>query len=236
MDLNSSSSAFLSLQKLARHIFSGAYLPGDRLIERDLATKLKVSRVPVREGLLALTCKGILCRAGENRSLRLREYSPDEIIHLHEYREAIEIAAGMAACQNRSETELMQLQLICDAMEAEAPRAPSALWHSLDWQFHEHLVQASRNERFIRDFSLLLIEYDFVFYRLPQKILPTAENDSPLIRNLINDIVQSHRQLVVLLETRETSHIAPAIRRHIAGIGHRVHRENVRQELLRKKV
>lgn len=51
-----------NLQRLVRLIFSAAYQPGDRLVERDLAAKLDLSRIPVREGLQKLVSKGILTR------------------------------------------------------------------------------------------------------------------------------------------------------------------------------
>ena len=114
-----------NLQKLVRLIFSEAYLPGDRLVERDLAAKLKLSRIPVREGLQKLVSKGILLKDEVNRGLRLRDYTPAEVTHLHEYREAIELAGARAACHNRTATDLVQLDLICDEMETEAPNAPS---------------------------------------------------------------------------------------------------------------
>ena len=71
-----------NLQKLVRLIFSEEFLPGDRLIERDLAARLDLSRIPVREGLQKLVSKGILLKDEVNRGLRLREYSPDEVAHL----------------------------------------------------------------------------------------------------------------------------------------------------------
>ena len=58
-----------NLQKLVRLIFSEEYLPGDRLVERDLAAKLKLSRIPVREGLQKLVSKGILLKDEVNPSL-----------------------------------------------------------------------------------------------------------------------------------------------------------------------
>ena len=85
-----------NLQKLVRLIFSEAFLPGDRLVERDLAAKLKLSRIPVREGLQKLVSKGILLKDEVNRGLRLRDYGPAEVTHLHEYREAIELTAARA--------------------------------------------------------------------------------------------------------------------------------------------
>src|ERR1043165_4108355 len=112
-----------NLQRLVRLIFSEQYLPGDRLVERDLAAKLELSRIPVREGLQKLVSKGILLKDEVNRGLRLRDYGPAEVTHLHEYREAIDRAAPRAACHNRTATDLVQLDLTCDEMDREAPNA-----------------------------------------------------------------------------------------------------------------
>jgi DNA-binding GntR family transcriptional regulator len=220
-----------NLQKLVRLIFSEEFLPGDRLVERDLAARLHLSRVPVREGLQKLISKGILLKDEVNRGLRLRDYSPEEVAHLHEYREAIELAAGRAACHNRSATTLVQLDLICDQMEAEAPNAPSPRWLELDWQFHQTIVEASKNERFINDFDLLMIECNYVFYRLPDTMIPAASRDNPLLATLVHGVVDAHRQIVKLLAARDTNAVVEAMRLHLAGLSNRVHRDLVKNQL-----
>jgi DNA-binding GntR family transcriptional regulator len=221
-----------NMQKLVRLIFSEVYLPGERLVERDLAKKLELSRIPVREGLQKLVSKGILRRDEVNRGLRLRDYSPEEVNHLHEYREAIELAAARAACHNRSATQLVQLELICDHMDQAAPDAPSARWLELDWQFHQTLVEASGNERFINDFDLLMIECNYVFYRLPETRIPARSRDHPLLATLVHGIVDAHREIVKLLEIRDTNGIVEAMRLHLAGLSNRVHRDLVKNQLL----
>ena len=50
------------LTKLEEAILKGDYPPGSRLLERDLAAKLGVSRVPVREALQALERWGLVNR------------------------------------------------------------------------------------------------------------------------------------------------------------------------------
>ncbi len=224
-----------NLQKLVRLIFSEAYLPGDRLVERDLAAKLDLSRVPIREGLQKLVSKGILLKDEVNRGLRLRDYSPAEVTHLHEYREAIELAAARAACHNRSATDLVQLDLICDEMDNEAPHAPSPRWLELDWQFHQTIVEASGNERFINDFDLLMIECNYVFYRLPETRMPVASRENPLFATLVHGIVEAHRQIRQLLDTRDTNGVVEAMRLHLAGLSNRVHRDLVKSQLLKVK-
>jgi DNA-binding GntR family transcriptional regulator len=85
-----------NLRQLVRLIFSAAYLPGERLVERDLAAQLSLSRIPVRESLQKLASKGILWRDEARRGLRLRDYTPAEVAHLHGYREASELVASRA--------------------------------------------------------------------------------------------------------------------------------------------
>jgi DNA-binding GntR family transcriptional regulator len=224
-----------NLQKLVRLIFSEEFLPGDRLVERDLAARLELSRIPVREGLQKLVSKGILLKDEVNRGLRLREYSPDEVAHLHEYREAVELAAARAACHHRSATDLVQLDLICDAMEAEAPTAPSPRWLELDWQFHQTIVEASKNERFINDFDLLMIECNYVFYRLPDTMIPATSRDNPLLATLVHGVVDAHREIVTLLGARDTNAVVEAMRLHLAGLSNRVHRDLVKSQLGKEK-
>lgn len=224
-----------NLQRLVRLIFSEAFLPGDRLVERDLAAKLKLSRIPVREGLQKLVSKGILLRDEVNRGLRLRDYGPAEVTHLHEYREAIELAAARAACHNRSATDLVQLDLICDEMEGEAPNAPSPRWLELDWQFHQTVVEASGNERFINDFDLLMIECNYVFYRLPDTMIPASSRDNPLLATLVHGVVDAHRAIVKLIAARDTNGVVEAMRLHLAGLSNRVHRDLVKSQLAREQ-
>ncbi|MFO1447102.1 MAG: GntR family transcriptional regulator [Opitutaceae bacterium] len=220
-----------NLQKLVRLIFSEAFLPGDRLVERDLAQRLNLSRIPVREGLLKLVSKGILLKDEVNKGLRLRDYTPAEVAHLHEYREAVELAAARAACHHRTAADLAHLEGLCDQMQEAAPTAPSARWFELDWQFHQTLVEASGNERFINDFDLLMFECNYVFYRLPSTMLPAPSREHPLMITLVQGVVESHRQIFRLLDRRDTNGIVETMRLHLAGLGNRVHRDVVKNLL-----
>lgn len=221
----------LNLQRLVRLIFSDAFPPGSRLVERDLAQRLGVSRVPVREGLQKLFSKAIIIRDRADYGLRLRDYTPAEVTNLHEYREAIEVAAVRAACHSRSTTDLVQLDLICDEMVRAAPEAPSPRWIELDWKFHHTIVEASQNERFINDFDLLMIECNYVFYQMPEQLMPSGSREHPLFSALVHGVIDAHRGIVRLLETRDTSAVIEAMRLHLSGLSNRVHRDYVKNQL-----
>ena len=68
---------------------SGAIVPGARLVERNLAAELGVSRVPVREALRDLVAEGYAVDRA-TRGIAVRDYPAAEIDELFEIREALE--------------------------------------------------------------------------------------------------------------------------------------------------
>ena len=65
---------------------SGDVEPGGRVVETQLAARLGVSRIPVREVLGRLRGQGLLVSDGKGRGMRLRRYSLDDLAHVYEYR------------------------------------------------------------------------------------------------------------------------------------------------------
>lgn len=73
-------------------ILSGALNPGHKLVHEDLATKLKVSRTPVREALERLFQEGFVTRL-PRRGFYVGSIAKEEARQLYDAREAIEIHA-----------------------------------------------------------------------------------------------------------------------------------------------
>ena len=71
---------------------AGVILPGDRIVEADLARKLGVSRVPVREALRLLESQGIVINE-PYRGIRLRPVTNQRVDELIEARVALEASA-----------------------------------------------------------------------------------------------------------------------------------------------
>ena len=71
----------------------GLILPGDRIIETELAAQLGVSRVPVREALRVLESQGIVVNE-PYKGIRLTPVTPERIDQLIEVRVALETTAA----------------------------------------------------------------------------------------------------------------------------------------------
>jgi len=83
-------------EKIRCSIIDGRVPPGARLVERNLAADLGVSRVPVREALRDLVAQGYAVNRA-TRGIAVRDYHESEVDELFEIRRALEeIVIGKA--------------------------------------------------------------------------------------------------------------------------------------------
>lgn len=90
-------------------ILSGSFDKGERLVEQDLASRLQVSRTPVREALRRLETEGIL-EALPRQGLIVKEYTDDEIREIYLIREALESLAADYAARNADKRDIAFLE------------------------------------------------------------------------------------------------------------------------------
>ncbi|MCM2293968.1 GntR family transcriptional regulator [Allorhizobium sp. BGMRC 0089] len=105
----------LALEKMREAIVGGHFQPGDRLVERDLCTRLGVSRTIVREVLRHLESEGLVDNPPTKGPMVAR-LDADEARQIYEIRAALE---GMAArlCAEQHQSDLVTtLQAILDAI------------------------------------------------------------------------------------------------------------------------
>ncbi|WP_310961255.1 GntR family transcriptional regulator [Nocardioides terrisoli] len=84
-------------QRISEALLAGTIEPGARLVMDQLAEQLDISRTPVRDALLRLEREGMIEPSGR-RGYTVREFVPDDSVHLYQAREAVECySARMAA-------------------------------------------------------------------------------------------------------------------------------------------
>ena len=77
-------------EKIRSNIYSGKYLPGQRLVVREISEELGVSHTPVKDALNRLVSEGYVV-ALPRRSMVVREYSNIEFIDNYDQRLMIEL-------------------------------------------------------------------------------------------------------------------------------------------------
>ncbi|CAM5369365.1 GntR family transcriptional regulator OS=Streptomyces aurantiogriseus OX=66870 GN=GCM10010251_80360 PE=4 SV=1 [Streptomyces aurantiogriseus] len=136
------------LAALRQEIISGRLRPGDRLVERELAERFGVSRVPVREAIRALVAEGFVLFETPRRTV-VRRLSRTDVKELFELREALEVyAAGLAASRATPEA-LAELRHLLD-QAAEATRAGDAeTITDINTRFHDRILALAGNSLLI---------------------------------------------------------------------------------------
>jgi DNA-binding GntR family transcriptional regulator len=131
--------------QLRDEILDGVRGPGDRLVERDLAAELGVSRVPVRDALRALAGEGLVTPRPRSWAV-VREFTASDVADLNEVRAALEPLAFRLAAQRRTRAGLDRLRAAVDA-ELDAARAGDAVRaHRAAADFHEIVTALATNE------------------------------------------------------------------------------------------
>ncbi|MGW3965433.1 GntR family transcriptional regulator [Amycolatopsis sp. NPDC005003] len=131
-------------EELRERILTGRLRPGDRLVERELAEDLGVSRVPVREAIRSLEAEGFLVVQSPRRVV-VRQLARVDVEELFDVREALEgLAAGLAASRAGA-PELKGLErTLADAARATA-RGDAARITVLNSRFHDEIVTIAGN-------------------------------------------------------------------------------------------
>ncbi len=125
--------------RLREAIVSGLLQPGDRLMQEELAERLGVSRMPVREALRRLEAEGLVV-VQPYRGALVANLSSTELQELYELRIALEtLALGFGIPEMDTQSfEAMEVTLA--QMDRETD---SATWLDLNAKFHTLLYQSA---------------------------------------------------------------------------------------------
>ncbi|MFY0663492.1 MAG: GntR family transcriptional regulator [Natronospirillum sp.] len=135
--------------ELKNDIFDFRLLPGDRFSENELATRLNVSRTPIREALVRLQRDGyvdVLFRSG----WQVKPFDFHYFEELYDVRIVLETAAVRRLCEQTGANPLFdELKAIWLVPEAERfTDGPTV--SGLDERFHNQLVAATGNTEMTR--------------------------------------------------------------------------------------
>lgn len=132
------------LAGLRQEIISGTLRPGDRLVERELADRFGVSRVPVREAIRALVAEGFVHFETPRRAL-VRRLTRDDVRELFELREALEVyAAGLAAARATPEDLAETEKLLASAAAATEAGDAEAIT-DINSRLHDRIMAMAGN-------------------------------------------------------------------------------------------
>lgn len=181
-------------------IREGTIEPGQRIMEIEVSTWLRMSRTPVREAMRRMQAEGLLERApGGGMSVAL--YDLRAISEFYATRESLEGTAAALAAKNADDTEIRILSATLEAMRA-LPQDPRM--HARENQaFHEQIYRAARNRFLLKSLQSLL--------NFTPLLGRTTYNAPGRIANALAE----HTEIVGAIRAREPARAEAAARRHI---------------------
>lgn len=143
-------------------IMLGRRLPGDRLIERDIAAELQVSRLPVREAIRQLVAEGVVVTRPRTWAV-VREFSEKDLKDFAEVREAMETLAFVLAAERIDAAGVAQLEALVVHEEASAMANDVDAAYDAAAAFHMTAVHLSGNAMLIELAESLVTRLRWLF-------------------------------------------------------------------------
>ncbi|MGE5486049.1 MAG: GntR family transcriptional regulator [Ignavibacteriales bacterium] len=153
------------LSKVLRQmILTGELAPGERLIERDLANKLGVSRTPIRESVSRLESEGLVEHL-PRKGCVVRKVSAAEVVEIFLIRSSLEALAGRLAAERGTPQDIARLKKALAQLEAAMARGDSTRTHDCHVAFHEVVYKMAQSQR-LSGMLRTLVQQSFWFARV----------------------------------------------------------------------
>lgn len=195
-------------------ILTGEIVPGDRLKDIDWATRLGVSRTPVREAIRKMQQEGILLPLS-NGGHEVRQVSPTDLQELYHCRGALEGLAVREAAKGFTSKAAKQFErLIKRADEAIAAGDLDRAFH-LNTEFHWSLIEFSGNSHLIGLCESL--RKLVIFYRSARLSRGKSGNKAAYLERLRIE-QDDHRAIIAALADRDGDKAAALMEGHLQDI------------------
>jgi phosphonate utilization transcriptional regulator len=150
--------------ELERMILSGELAPGAKLTEMALASRLGVSRGPLREAFRMLDEAGLV-RTEKNRGVFVRDIPIDEAIEIFDLRAAMDELVGRRLAEHITAPQLKEVRALVEQMEQAVKAKDTHHYHLLNLGFHDRLVELAGNSKLTAIYRKLIKELS-LFRRL----------------------------------------------------------------------
>ena len=189
---------------LREAILKGELQPGERLMELQLASKLGVSRTPIREAIRMLELEGLAVTM-PRKGAEVARMTLKDMEDVLEIREALDELAVKVACQKITEDQLNRLKLCKDDFEKSTKSGDVKKIAEADVMFHDVIYEATDNAKLV----YLLNNLREQIYRYRVEYIKNKDNYPTLIKE--------HEEIVRALELHDESKVTEAMHIHVAN-------------------
>jgi DNA-binding GntR family transcriptional regulator len=188
--------------QLRQAIITGDLPPKSRLMEPELARRLRVSRTPLREAIRQLEAEGFVSTVPRVGCF-VSEVTPQDVEELYALRVVIEGLAARQAAENSDPTE--RRILVGMLQDLEGRTGDFRRYHEISGQFHDAIAALSGNRR------LQAIYHGLAQHVSRMRIVSTAVRGRPEIS------LRGHRRIAAAILRGRGAEAERAMREHIEG-------------------
>lgn len=208
-DLTLNVNAYLPLRDvvfntLREAILKGDLKPGERLMELQLASKLGVSRTPIREAIRMLEQEGLAVTT-PRKGAEVAKMTLKDMEDVLEIRDALDELAVRIACQKITDEQLKQLEDVKELFEKNTQTNNVKNIAEADVSFHDVIYEATGNPKLVT----LLNNLREQVYRYRVEYIKDPKNYPTLIAE--------HEAILESLKKRDVKNAVEAMHVHVAN-------------------
>ncbi|WPC41237.1 GntR family transcriptional regulator [Clostridium sp. JS66] len=187
---------------LRKTIISGVVPVGERIIEKEYAGRLNISRTPVREALRKLE-EEELVESVHRIGVVVKRISKEDVIEVYKIRHSLEVLATTTAMENITPKELEELEALLNLTEQKNREGDVKEVIRLFGEFNSLIYKASKMKRLASMISKL---NDYIGKFRDISITDDERREKALVE---------HRQILKTISEKNAEGIDKIIERHL---------------------
>ncbi len=183
---------------ISEQILDGNLLPSQRISETAISQVLSVSRTPVREALIQLSCEGILDNL-PRRGFVLREVTAKEATELYAVIGTLDGMAASAACDALTEKDFSRMDFYIQSMDLAINTGNYTMYLEQQEIFHQIYIDKCDNA--VLEDTLSRLKSKFFTHGYSK-----GKDDQN--KKLLSEINEEHREILKLFRERKKDQLA----------------------------
>ncbi|MBL8798255.1 MAG: GntR family transcriptional regulator [Planctomycetia bacterium] len=190
-------------ERLRQAILSGELVAGQQLAEATMASRLNVSRVPVREALVELEREGLVVFNERGRAC-VRAFTDEDFAEIVSLRTTLQVMSAKLAAVKHTVEDLERLEMI--VKRADKTRDPTE-FSRLDIAFHDEIARIARHQRLYQAWSNLRAQMELWIVR--------AHRERERVKHDVHAATaRAHRAMIEVLRSRDPGEAARLMEFH----------------------
>jgi DNA-binding GntR family transcriptional regulator len=189
-------------ESLKSTIISGKIPVGERIVEKEYAERLNISRTPIREALRALEVEELV-EYKPRLGVVVKRITMDDVFEIYKIRQHLEVLAAISAMDNITEGEIKDIEELLSITEEKNAQGDIEEVIRLFGVFNQKIYEASRMKRLTSMISKL------------NEYLQRFRNISISDNHRRESALRDHREILKAIVEKNKLEIEDIIKKHL---------------------